>query len=689
MNKSNRYNKNARPSPHAGAGNEEILQQLLDEARDLGALADPVVLALFESAVAAPWDEEPILLLNDALQSYRIRQAVLPDPLRPYPGPESALDAGDIEFGRIHETGSPWRLLTSDLPHIGILGPTGGGKSYLLFGLLEQVHGRVPAVLVTVKDTDARLLVDPPIMDRALRFEELKLALFAPPPGIDAQSWQRQTIELLCRVWGLQYSRAILYESCDTLHHLYTRYGNKTGTQATFTPANLHQLVQRKKSKYQEGILAALKMLTEATGDVCEYSQGYPLETLFLQGSALLMIPTLYDERVARFIVDWLMEWLFAYLKRHGPNDGSPQLIFALDDAQRYISRAAEANGLTPLSHRYLIVRQAGTRIIAVSQCPSDLSTVLSQSQIIVQVGGLAYGPDLQAVSAALGLPARDVERLQSPARGEFIARENLGKYARPFGGVVRAFPAPTTGITEAERARLMAPVLAPLPWQPAIALGAVERALSTIATGALPARVPAGPSADAFQLAADVLAHPADSLQDRYNRLGLSGRPGQAGKTELVKNGWVKEHRIPRKRGRPCILLEPLQPLCNALHKPLPSWGKGGFVHAFMIATITRHFQKLGYTGITAEKFYGSKAVDLVATDRSGALIGAEATVSLTNLVDNLEKDFLVQPAFATITVVCVDRARVRQAKRAIAQAPGLKSYHPRIQVERIGVYL
>lgn len=93
---------------------------------DLGALADSAVVRLFEAATAAPRDTLLVSLINDALQPYRVAKAIHPDALRPYPGPDSGLDMGDIKLGVVHETGLRWRIPAGQVSHLLVLGLTGG-----------------------------------------------------------------------------------------------------------------------------------------------------------------------------------------------------------------------------------------------------------------------------------------------------------------------------------------------------------------------------------------------------------------------------------------------------------------------------------------------------------------------------------------------------------------------------------
>ena len=341
------------------------------------------------------------------------------------------------------------------------------------------------------------------------------------------------------------------------------------------------------------------------------------------------------------------------------------------------------------ITQLYFLIRQAGLRLVAVSQAPGDLaSAALSQSGLVIQVGGVAFGNDVRAIAAALGLTHDQAACLPHLKKGEFIARENMGRYTKPFRGMFHLFPAPTIPFSKADRVALMRPLLDSMPTIPAVPVDVVEKALHPTASSASPARVPAGISNTACNLGSDVLTHPWDCLNVRYGRLNLSARVAQKAKEELVDHGLVREHPI-AKQGMSPILLEPLAPLAAALGRTLPSWGKGGYLHAFIQHCAARWFKTLKYTNIRQEAFYGSKAVDVVAITPTGEIVGVEATVSLANLADNLEKDFLVCPRFSLITVICMSASDVRQAKRVIAAAPGLAAFTNRIEVDPLSHWL
>jgi hypothetical protein len=100
------------------------------------------------------------------------------------------------------------------------------------------------------------------------------------------------------------------------------------------------------------------------------------------------------------------------------------------------------------------------------------------------------------------------------------------------------------------------------------------------------------------------------------------------------------------------------------------------------MSVAVRRQLAATGHRRIASEKYYGSKAVDVVAETGSGALVGFECAVHITNVVDNLVKDFLAQPRFSLITTVCLGQSDVRQAQHAVASAPSLHPYRTRLCV-------
>jgi hypothetical protein len=675
--------------PGNAAGQHQSPLKLLEEAHDLGALEDQNVVALFESIRGCPNDTDLLKLIDDSLHEYRIREALDPDPFRPSPGAETELNVGDAALGVVYDTGLLWKLPLDQVCHTAILGRTRKGKTSFLYVLMGGMNGKLPYILITGKRDAARLLADPPIVNLVVHFEELKLNLFTPPSGVSESTWCRTVIELLCRTYELQFSRALINECCDELRAEYTAYSGMGNKKTYFTPRALQALLKRKKSKYADGAVAVLDMICRGTLGVFEHAEGFPLERIALNGAVVLVIDALTDDRIARFFVEWITEWLHLYLVHNGPNNGTPQLAFAIDDAHRFFTASHERNALMPISQRYLVAGQAGLCMMAVSQSPADLApAVLSQSSLIVQIGPFFQEMDVRAMAAALGVPAGGWERLKKVAKAHFVAMEDHGRYDRPFAGEVSRFPDPAMPFTEADRKALMDPVLNGFPTRPAVSLKDVEQALAPNTGSTSPAKSTTSLSQEALALSHDILAYPFDVLSERYTRFSLAGRAAQKVKDELLHRKWVKQHRLTLAHGGQSILLEPLSALASALGRTLPSYGKGGFLHYFMQERVTARLKSLGYQNVRKEKFFGPKAVDVVGLASCGDLEGFEVTVHLSNVVDNFEKDFQHQPAFARVTAICLSANDVRQAKRMLDKAPGLQAFRTRICVEAISAW-
>ena len=54
----------------------------------------------------------------------------------------------------------------------------------------------------------------------------------------------------------------------------------------------------------------------------------------------------------------------------------------------------------------------------------------------------------------------------------------------------------------------------------------------------------------------------------------------------------------------------------------------------------------------------------------------------------DNFEKDFQYEPRFACVTAVCLSANDVRQVKRMVDKAPGLRAFRSRIRVEPVSAW-
>ena len=315
---------------------------LLQEANVLGACSDPRVILLFQNLIRCPGDKHLQQLLDDALQPYRLRNSIDPDPFRPYPGQECGIDAGDMELGTIWDTGVPWRIDSKTIQHTVVTGYTGGGKTNALKVLMANLCGVLPHLMITPKTDMAQLLVDPPIIDGCFLFEELKLALFEPPPGEDPRMWHHAVMELFCRDFDLQLSRSHLIEACKVLREAYAAYSVAIGATVWFTPVTLLEKVRAQRGKYAESLVAALEILCAESYGVFDYAQGYSTEALFVNRASVLSMGAIRNEKVGRFLVDWLIEWLHTYYRLNGPYDGSPQFVVILDDAHQHLSMANE-----------------------------------------------------------------------------------------------------------------------------------------------------------------------------------------------------------------------------------------------------------------------------------------------------------------------------------------------------------
>ncbi len=510
---------NKRPEKAPSAG--EVMA-LIQHAGQVGALADPGIQALAKAVAMNPEDRGLSMMFRERIAPYLVNSQINPDPLRPSPGRESGLSSGNIPIGIIHETGIPYNLPLADLTHTLVVGPTGAGKTNMTCWMLHGLYQKVPVVVITSK-SEARMLVNPRIADVAVDIGELRIALFEPPPGLERKYWAYVVVDLFCREFGLQFSRVPFNQASDELVTSFADWSRQRGSACHPTLTNFFDLLCRSRSKYAESVRTAIDGFVRATGPVLDTARGMSMEQLLTRGATVINIASIREDNAARFIVSWLTTWLHEYWRYHGPNDGSVQTVLTLDDAHRFVA-AQHDSGVTTITHTLQLTRQAGLRLVLVSQSPSELaSNVLSQSGTVFLVGSLHYQRDLQAMGSVFGLAPGAYDRMLNNPRGHFIAIENLNRYQGAFGGCVDLFPSPAMPVSEAARRQAMQPILANLPFEPAIPTNQVMGGGTNAGRGAMPAKVPQM-SQDALQLAINVIAYPFDFLSDHKARTGLIG---------------------------------------------------------------------------------------------------------------------------------------------------------------------
>ena len=119
-----------------------------------------------------------------------------------------------------------------------------------------------------------------------------------------------------------------------------------------------------------------------------------------------------------------------------------------------------------------------------------------------------------------------------------------------------------------------------------------------------------------AESLLADILHHPLSGVVDRYRRLHLSRRKGNALKEQLLEREWVVPCEIPTRTGR-VVLLEPTprgeQQLRQLGHRVARVPRHGGLVHRFWREKVRMYYQARGWSGTVEKPIGQGQCVDLV----------------------------------------------------------------------------
>ena len=607
---------------------------------------------------------------------------VQPDPLRPFPGPESGLDQGTIHLGVIAESQLPWRINDSD--NIVCLGPPGSGKTMVALLIAQQLRGRRSATYYTRKRSDLNFVGQHAVFNSGLRFDERKVCPYWGPVGPNDSDWHQYTIHNLCQEFSLQYSRTLLLDQVCELQELYGKYSSLLGAQVSFTHNNLKDALQKhKRSKYYEGPATVLDLISRSTKNTYRWARGQRMEHLHFHGLGLHVIHNIPYERVLRFIITQDMHWAVRYLQEHGPDDRTPLHYFFFDDLHLIATQTADRNSPSSFTEQLLLMDQSGARWFMPSQIPSDIGTAaLSMAKVVIVTGSFHHHKDVTTITDALGLRRADAPLIHAIPPEQALIRDN--RYGKPFRVHIARFNNNPAAPTHAPTSFLPGRVDECIPEIP---LKKVRNALATYAAGT-PKNRQEGLSPDARKLAMNVLTQPFIFLKERYDALGLSGSKAQRAKNELLNSNLVKPHTIAMK-GRPPVLLEPLEKLFKLFGQGKPNWGKGSFLHAYGIWIAKQWLKTQDCTDIREEHHIKGKAIDATGRNADGLLFGVEVTLHQNNLIDNVERGLAAHPDFAALYVLCYSQKEARKAEKTIIQELGLSPYLDIIQVVTVAQWL
>jgi hypothetical protein len=281
---------------------------------------DPAIMQLLQMVIADPDDPDVQGLVADLIRDRQIVFLTSNDVWwGNYPPPGGLIYPADFLPLGWMSTGDWVGLVISQLPrNLGILGPTGSGKTTLMAVFLSNPQLLLTTrVVVFVKKPELRHLATIPQLGGLVvifRRGDLTFCFEEPPGGVPEPSWTNESVRLPAQAYARFSAQRLLG---DIVNGLMTNHPEGVYPTLRQVAAVLDAFKPRwgsREAGYKESISWVLRDLLNCTGNMWDYSSSDFLENLFkTPGLAIIELEDLPQEHFT-FITTYVMRWI--YFKR-------------------------------------------------------------------------------------------------------------------------------------------------------------------------------------------------------------------------------------------------------------------------------------------------------------------------------------------------------------------------------------
>jgi hypothetical protein len=163
-----------------------------------------------------------------------------------------------------------------------------------------------------------------------------------------------------------------------------------------------------------------------------------------------------------------------------------------------------------------------------------------------------------------------------------------------------------------------------------------------------------------------DIATHPADGVDVRYKRLGVSADKGHRWKQQLVDNDLVAADRV--RAGRTYRVVLRLTDMARQMMVPQQGQDpQASFLHEYWKQQVARQFENQGYhVTLESERGNGRGTVDISAR-RGPENVAVEIETGKSDVVANVQRDLLA--GAQRVIVVATDNGAFSKVERKLAK--------------------
>ncbi len=570
--------------------------------------------------------------------------------------PPKQIVEGDYPLGHVEYAGKllyPFGLREDEIiQHTAIFGRSGAGKTNTVFHVIQNfLDHKKPFIIFDWKRnyrdllavTNREILVYTVGRDIApLVFNPL-----IPPEGTDAAVWLKKLIEIIATSYYL--GEGVMFLLQEAIHAVYKEngvYSTKPKQYPTFNDVLTwlyEHPVKGRQALWMDSTMRGVKsMCFGHMGDVVNTGIQPNIAEL-LSKNVILELDGLTNADKA-LITQSLLLWIHHY-RLAQPDRETFKHAIIIEEAHHILAKQTGRGGEVITETILREIRELGEAITLVDQHPSLISLPALGNTYTTLTMNLKHSADVSAIAAAMLLQDEEKEVLGRLPVGSAVVKLQ-GRWPRSFRIRVPHRPIPKGVVSDAKLRERMHPYRMAMPSTEAVPTDTNSNPVASPE----PTIEPPIDSTTEFPshlktLLTDVAEHPLSAMVERYRRLGVSRRKGNASKEQCIQQGLVGAVEIPTHSGR-VVLLELTEEGRRTLRRhdhEVPDRSRwGGLEHEYWKAKVAEHFQRLGWTVNVEEPVNGF--TDIIAR-REDRIVACEIETGRSdwraNIVKNVKKGY------------------------------------------------
>lgn len=645
---------------------EPLLPQKTQYWLDARETADPQLRQLL--------DQQILLTARQVLGDYRNRILLSLPP--------KAKSKRTFELGTIMYEQAKWPIGISRgelLNHVAIFGRSGAGKTNMTFHLLRQLTDKkIPWIFLDWKRTARHLLPDLKqkvnVFTPGRGLSPLTFNPFSKPSGIEDHTYINQIVDVMASAYTLG----------DGAKHLLQKALKQCYSGGNFhpSPENLIHEIDNlgdhpRQQAWKVTLVRALESLGISLGERGDTAtQEHTIQRL-MKTSSIIELDGL-SENAKKLLIPMFCQWLF-FMKLNTAQREKLELVIVIEEAHHVLYRGEKKTTESVMNTFVRQCRELGIGIIIVDQHPHLVSAAALGNTFTSICLNLKDPSDLSRAASLCTLEDASKSYFSKLPVGQAIVKMQ-DRWYRPFliriphvnvakgavtDDVLRKYiqhVASETGRNTSARA-VFGPIRRIPLWDEALNGGEIA-------------------------FIEDVVGFPQDGVNQRYQRLQLSGSRGQKIKERLIEKGWLESQTVSIGKTRK-VLLRLSKQAEEVLGVKSTEQYRASIAHEYWKQFYTAYFQQLGWqvkveakrtrSGHCSGQSSGSSGVGVsgvsgvggrvdVLVKHLGKRIGIEIETGKSDAVKNVVNG--LRAGFDMIVVVATKRKAMKQIQRKLFES-------------------